>query len=121
MTTWIAEERVVFLHANGHRSAGRIAIVAPMQRDQDCACAVALDGLQRPGTIFGDTTLQALLLAAQFLGFRLHDFISRGGRVLLSPDDETTDHEDVDAPLSASFGPLLRHPEPPSSDDLSEM
>lgn len=62
MTQWIAEEKVVFVHPDGKRVVGRIAVAAPIVREQDCACEVVLEGLERSYTIFGDTTLQALLL-----------------------------------------------------------
>lgn len=101
--TWIAEEKVVFLHSDGRRNAGRIAVASPVQIDAgEAHCGVALDGFHAvPGPIIGASTLQALLLAVRFLGMRLHDFVATGGRVL-HPDD------DSDVPLDALFGALLR-------------
>jgi len=113
MTTWIAEEPVVFVHPDGTRSPGRIALGAPVRHELDCACQAALDGLERSVAIYGSTTLQALLLASRFLGMRLHDFLSRGGRVLYPPgvDDVADDGEDTDVPLSALFSSFLREPD----------
>lgn len=53
--TWIAEEQVVFVHPDGRRERGRIAIAMPVQVDQNEAkCAVALDGFDPvPGPIYG--------------------------------------------------------------------
>jgi hypothetical protein len=101
--TWIAEEQVIFVHPDGQRNVGRIALGLPVEVDAtEATCPVALDGFHRiHGPIHGGSTLQALLLAMQFLGMRLHDFVSKGGRVLY-PDD------DADVPLHALFGALLR-------------
>jgi hypothetical protein len=110
MTTtpeWIAETNVVFVYPDGKRVPGRIAIAAPVRRDRDCACAIALDGMQpMKGPIYGEDTLQALLLAARFMGMTLHDFLDRGGRVLHPA-------EDTDVPLDAYFGALHAPPRPP--------
>lgn len=100
MSTWIAEQPVVFAHPNGVRTAGRIAIAAPVVREEDCACEIALDGLERSVRIYGDDTLQALLLGARFLSSRLHDFTSKGGRVVATQPDG----EEYDLPLEAYFG-----------------
>jgi hypothetical protein len=106
MPTWIAEAQVLFVHADGRRSAGRIAVGHPEQVGSDEArCPIALDGLEQVRQIHGASTLQALLLATRFLGMRLHDFLSKGGRVV-EPD------EDTDVALEAIFGVLLRGPEP---------
>jgi len=58
--------------------------------------------------IIGGGTLQALLLAVQLVGSMLHDFISRGGRIL-DPED------DSDVPLAALFGPMLREIDAPEN------
>jgi hypothetical protein len=101
--TWIAEERVVFVHPDGRRTPGRIAVGLPVELDAtEASCQVALDGCREtPGSIRGGSTLQALMLAVQFLSTLLHDFVSKGGRVLY-PDD------DADVPLDALFGARLR-------------
>lgn len=108
-TTWMAEERVVFVFPDGTRHDGRIGVGLPVQRDEDAQCPVVLEGLEPTRSIYGDTTLQALLLGIRFLGMRLNDFLSRGGRVLYP---EGANEGDVDVVLDALFGPLLRHPEP---------
>ena len=101
---WIAELPVVFLHPNGRRADGRIAVGLPFVVDErQASCPVALDGmdtLRMP--ISGGEPLQALLLAVRFLGARLHDFKTKGGRVLHRGDDE------CEVELDAFFGPLLR-------------
>jgi hypothetical protein len=101
-TTWIAEEKVVFLHANGRRVTGRIAVGMPVQIDEtEARCTVALDGLDRIQIRVGGTsTVQALLLGVRHLGMRLHDFRSKGGRVLDPRDDSDA--------LDGTFGPLLQ-------------
>jgi hypothetical protein len=117
MSQWIAEEKVVFVQPNGARVAGRIAVAAPVVREQDCACEVVMEGLERSHTIYGDSTLQALLLGVRFLGARLHDHLSRGLRVELDGEDEPGDSEaDVDTNVIAVlFGPLLRAAVAPDS------
>jgi hypothetical protein len=97
---WIADEKVVFLHPDGRRVPGRIAVGMPVQiSDGEAGCAISLDGFDYiPGPLKGASPLQALLMALQFIGWRLHDFISSGGRVL---------HPDEDFCLDAYFGPLL--------------
>lgn len=104
-STWIAEEKVVFFHADGRRNVGRIAVGLPVEIDAtEATCLIALDGIHHiPGPIHGGSRLQALLLAVQFLGMRLHDFVSNGGRVL-------DPHDDSEVPLNALFGALLRDP-----------
>lgn len=102
--SWIAEKHVVFVHADGRRSVGRIAVGQPEQvASGEVRCPIALDGLERTGPIFGESSLQALLLGVRFLGMRLHDFLSKGGRVL-DPED------DSDVGLDESFGTFLRDP-----------
>lgn len=109
MSQWIAEEKVVFVQANGTRITGRIAVAAPVVRDQDCACEVVMEGLERSHTIFGDSTLQALLLGVRFLGMRLHDHQSRGLKVELEDSQEQPEESDANADvLTVLFGPLLR-------------
>jgi hypothetical protein len=104
--TWIAEEHVVFIHPDGTRRPGRIALAAPVQRAGRYTCEVALDGMQPNMAIHGGSTLQALLLAAGVLGMRLHDFVARGGRVLYAPGEESDGSEDV--ALEALFGCYFR-------------
>jgi hypothetical protein len=102
--TWIAEQHVVFLRSDGRRIAGRIAVGQPEKTGPAGArCPVTLDGLEQTGPISGESTLQALLLGVRFLGMRLHDFRSKGGRVLDPADDS-------DIELSELFGSLLRDP-----------
>jgi len=94
---WIAAHEVLFVHPDGRRSPGRIAVGQPEQVSPDEArCPIALDGYERLPAISGSSTLQALLLGMRLLGMRLHDFINKGGRVLALEDD-------VDMPLEAVF------------------
>lgn len=98
----------MFVHPDGRREAGRIAVGVPEQIDtNEARCPISLDGFERARPIHGGSTLQALLLAIRFLGMRLHDFTSKGGRVV-DPD------EGEDVPLEALFGSLLRAAEPPA-------
>ena len=83
--TWIAEELVIFLHADGSHMPGKIAIGLPVTLTEgvEAHCVVSLEGLDhRTWPIIGGSPLQALLLAVSFVGMRLHDFLSKGGRVL---------------------------------------
>jgi hypothetical protein len=101
-TTWIAEERVIFLHADGRKVPGRIAVGLPVQEDaSEASCCIEIDGIQyNHQAMIGTSTLQALLLAVRYIGWRLHEFLSNGGRVL-DPDE----HEFT---IDALFGPLLQ-------------
>lgn len=101
--SWIAERRVVFVHPDGRRSDGRIAIGAPYMVDIDEArCPVTLDGLETfPPQVAGASTLQALLLAARLAGRRLRDFQERGGRI-----EYPVDEGGGDVDLEALFGSL---------------
>jgi hypothetical protein len=69
-------------------------------------------GIERSYTIYGDSTLQALLLGVRFLGKRLHDQRSRGLRIELdaakraAADDA---QEDADV-IGVLFGALLAAP-----------
>jgi hypothetical protein len=85
---------------------GHIAIGQPYTPDGDPAagheshCAIEIDGLHsRNHPIINGGSLQALLLAIQFAGSRLHDFVSRGGRVLDAEDESNV-------PLAAFFGSI---------------
>jgi hypothetical protein len=97
---WIAEQRVTWVLASGERREGRIAIGMPVAiADNEATCAYALDGLEYvAGPMRGADTMQALCIALRFIGWKLHDFLATGGRVL---DDGE------DAGLEAAFGPLL--------------
>jgi hypothetical protein len=103
-STWIAEEQVIWLHADNNRVPGRIAVGLPVQITEDEAhCMVALDGLDHLSfPMLGSSPLQALLLAVRHLGMRVHDFLSKGGRVL--------NLDDTNFGIEHLFGPLLRHP-----------
>jgi hypothetical protein len=98
---WIAEQRVVF-DEDSVRTPGRILVGDPEEDVSNWVCEVGLEGLERTFRICGDGSLQALLLGVQFLGYQVHGFRSRGGRVL-TPEGE-------EFPLEAFFGPLLRAP-----------
>ena len=100
--TWIAEQPVVFVWADGRREEGRIAVGMPEDTSpRGAACTAALDGLlPRAIPIHGGTRLHALVLAVRFLELLLEGFTSKGGRVLtLDPRGE------VDA-FAGIFGSL---------------
>jgi hypothetical protein len=98
--TWIAEQHVTWVLANGERRQGRIAIGMPAAGEREASCAYALDGLEYvAGPMLGADTMQALCMALRFLGLRLRAFLASGGRVL-DDDGEDVGLEDV-------FGPLL--------------
>lgn len=100
--TWIAEYPVVFVHRDGRRCDGRIAVGLPrMVSDIEARCPLVLDGLETfPPQIAGGSTLQALLLAARLAGRRLQDFRARGGRI------EYPGREGDEVDLEALFGSL---------------
>lgn len=100
----MAEEEVVFVHPDGRRVAGRIAIGAPLTSGRECSVEVSLQGVEpRLSTkIYGETTLQALMLGIRFMGYRLHDFLQKGGRI------EYGDRQAF--PIDAYFAGLLTDP-----------
>jgi hypothetical protein len=119
-TTWVADEQVIFVHPNGRRSPGRIAIGIPVRHGEyEVRCAVSLDGLETIGIkACGSSPMQALMLGLQLLGYRLHDFVSRGGKVVgPDPDDREP------AGVLSMFRVLMRRPgDPPEPDPaLAEL
>jgi len=113
---WIAELRVIIVHSDGRRVPGHIAVGRPYTLaggdpagSFESHCPIEVDGIHSRLHLIGGGTLQALLLAVQFLGTTLHDFISRGGRILCPEDDS-------DVPLAALFGPMLREVDVPDTD-----
>ncbi len=105
MSSWIAEQPVIFVYPNGGRVAGRIAVGLPLRIDAvEARCSIWMEGVDRsPMAIVASDTLQALMLAVRFAGMRLHDFLSKGGRIV-DPD------EGLDVPLETIFGVMLRQP-----------
>lgn len=100
--TWIAEEKVIFVFPNGSRVEGRIALGKPVAVTEDEArCALAMDGLEVCHPMTGQSTLQALLLAASMLANRLGAFRARGGRI------EYQNASGSEVPLESYFGRLL--------------
>ena|SRR5690349_2423605 len=94
----IASESVVFVRGE-QREVGVIAIGRPYQvDDRQASCELTVGSETRRN--HGASPLQALLLALQDAGFRLHDLQRKGWR-LRHPDGE---------PFVAKtfFGPLLR-------------
>lgn len=93
--TPIAEAHVIWVMPSGERRPGRIAICAPepdpspdIENCTTWACWWFMEGLwHRPSKALGDGSLQPLMLALQMIGYELHAFISRGGKVL-TPDEE---------------------------------
>ena len=103
---WIAEKAVIWAFPDGEQRPGRIAVGMPtMIGEHTGRCTIALDGFEPERPIVGEGTLQALLLALRLGGYRLHDFTSRGGRVLTPAGDEVG--------LDAIFGPLLMEAKAP--------
>jgi len=102
--TWIAEHAVVFVHPDGRRCDGRIAVGLPyMVSDVQARCPLVLEGLETfPPQIAGDSTLQAMLLAIRLAAVRLHDFRARGGRIEY-PSEEGGGDVDLDALYGAPF------------------
>ena len=103
---WIAELAVDFVDPGGDRDHGRIAIGEPVAEDEGSwACTCEVGPLFGPRPLFGVDALQALLLGIRFVGFELHAFRARGGRVVCPA---TATDPEFDVSLDAYFGPLLR-------------
>lgn len=101
---WVAEQFVVFVAPGGRRWRGRIAIGMPGQDDMAWGCRVVAEGVVViPGPIFGESALQAMVLALRFLGGQLHHFIENGGRAL-------EPHGESDARLDLTFGAMWCRP-----------
>jgi hypothetical protein len=109
-TTWIAEQRVIWVFPDGERRPGRIAVGEPWVvpgGNGEARCACLLEGLEDTGDpLAGDGTFEALIIAVRFLGWRLHVFASHGGYVTRQDDFYPTRFKDL-------FGPLLADPPPP--------
>jgi hypothetical protein len=78
---------------------------------------MTLDLIQdKPFQIYGDGSLQPLMLALQFAGYHLHDFIERGGKVL-DPEDHNS------SGVLSMFRILMRRPDdpPPPDPALAEL
>jgi hypothetical protein len=77
----------------------------------EARCAYLLEGLEDSGDpLSGDGTLEALILAVRFVGWRLHVFVSQGGYVTRQDDFYPARFKDL-------FGPLLTdQPLPPNTD-----
>lgn len=114
--TWLVEERVIWVLPSGEQRPGLIALGMPALvpgGDGEATCAYALDGLERGyGPAHGHGTFQALVLALGMIGFRLHDYLSRGVRVLYpDPKDEEDKNPDLATlRLFSLLGPLIREP-----------
>jgi len=102
--TWIAERAVVFVHRDGRRSEGRIAVGQPyMVSEVEARCPLVLQGLETfPPQIAGDSTLQAMLLAVRLAALRLHDFCGKGGRIEY-PAEEGGGDVDLEGLFGAPF------------------
>jgi hypothetical protein len=118
--TPIAEDQVIWVMPSGERRPGRIAICAPEQdseRDTTWMCRIVLEGLDhRTYKIHGEGSMQPLMLALDFAGCRLHDFISRGGKVL-DPEEPGL------SGVLSMFRMLMRRPNdpPPQDPALAEL
>ena len=119
--TPIAEDHVIWVMPSGERRPGRIAICAPepspspdVEADSTWACWWFMEGIwHRPCKVLGNGSLQPLIFALRMIGYELHAFISRGGRVL-SPGEEAGS-----AGALMSLRLLLRRPgDPPPADPV---
>jgi hypothetical protein len=109
--TPIAEQPVILVMPSGERKLGHIAVYAPEPdppRDAEDStttwgCVLHMNGLlPRPVRIFGDGSMQPLLLALQLVGYELHAFMSRGGKVL--------DEDGQGSGVLSMFRVLMRKP-----------
>ena len=106
--TSIAEHAALFVHANGRRWAGRIALSPIIRRSltpdiQVWSCTVVADNVVGPFQLHGASRLQALTCALDFLASQLFRFVAAGGRIL-DPNSEQ------DYPLETMFGAVWRAP-----------
>lgn len=113
--TWIAEQQVTWVLPDGERRPGRIAIGLPWlvpDGDGEVKCAVSLDGLEDAiDPLSGDGTLEALIIAVRFVGWRLHVFMSQGGHVTRPIRGGVT--ESYPERFQDLFGSLLADPPMP--------
>ena len=123
--TPIAEQPVIWVMPSGERKSGRIALCAPEPdppRDPEDStttwgCLLYMDGLlHRPLRLFGEGSMQPLLLALRIIGYELHAFISRGGKVL-------GQEEPGSSGVLSMFRVLIRKPGDPMPPDpvLAEL
>ncbi len=103
----IAEQQVIFEHRDGTRRAGLIRIEKPYAvDDNECRCAVIIDGLhERMPDVSGSSTLEALLLGVCLCASLLKGFVESGGRILRFDDDEDLESEEL-FDVEACFRPL---------------
>jgi hypothetical protein len=97
-TSWIAEQDFLFVHPDGRRCPGRVAVSAPTASGAEAHCTVVLEGLlPHEMTMMGATTLHCLFLALWYLQTTLKGFLEKGWRVL----DPVNEKE---VPVAALFG-----------------
>jgi hypothetical protein len=122
----IAEDHVIWVMPSGERRPGRIAICAPepdpspdVENCTTWTCWWFMEGLwHRPCKVLGEGSLQPLILALKMIGYELHAFLSRGGKVL-TPGQE----ESGSAGALMSLRVLMRKPgdQPPGDPVLAEL
>jgi hypothetical protein len=100
----IAEEHVVLVSPSGKRIDSRIVVGRPTTGPENCWCECALEGIEPPYKLGGETTLQALSLALRTIRHRIEDLVSKGWRIVNDEGD--------DVPVDAILGHLNRGQEP---------
>jgi hypothetical protein len=106
---WIATSSVVFVQPDGTRVPGSIRISLPEPAFERAAqCFYNLDPVVAGRAIYGDNSLQALLLALRMCGVELALFERRGGRVEFPPDETGSPGSRWDP--SATFGAFFQVP-----------
>jgi hypothetical protein len=117
--TWIADQEVAWIFPGGERRPGRIAIGSPWlvpDGNGEAKCAVSLDGLEDScDPLSGDGTLEALIIAVRFVGWRMHVFMSQGGHVTRQIHGASESYPERFKDL---FGSLLA--DPPRSPTLGD-
>jgi hypothetical protein len=83
-----ADLPVIFVHGNGMRSRGRLAVEFPqMVSNEEATCVVILDGLRDTHFVIrGSSSLQALVLSLQFMAEQLRAFYGHGGKLVATTD-----------------------------------
>lgn len=87
------EDDFTLQRGDGPQTPLGIRIGRPFQADRAWSCAIEITYLQPETMIHGETSLQALSLALQFVRRRIEHAIETGGQVRLAdaPDGEPLD------------------------------
>jgi hypothetical protein len=102
----VAAAEFILQRADGDRRQVQICIGAPYAVSAaEWACPAEIVRYEpRYPDVSGATSLQALCLAVGLVRSRVEDFMTKGGRVIVTEDDVTCDADDIAATFGF-FGP----------------